>query len=106
MTWILWVVIAILWTVVVLVVGFAAGTQYKKNQEGIEGTLLEGLQGPPGEAGTDGLDGQPGPPGPPGPPFDIGTYTLESAHGMTLEEWVKSVNERFTRVERRAGMSV
>jgi len=106
MTYILWIVIAILWTVVVLAAGYVGGRQAKIDviKAGITQNFATGPPGPMGDPGTDGLDGQPGPPGPPGPPADV--LGTELPNSMSLGEWIAAADARFTRVERRAGMSV
>lgn len=105
MTWILWVIVAVLWTIVVLGIGFGGGMQYKKDQAG-ETTFREsiGPMGPAGKDGSPGLRGPEGLPGPPGPAADV--LGTELPNGMVLGEWITAVDNRFTRVERKAGMSV
>lgn len=106
MTWLLWLVIAILWTVVVLAVGYAAGHQAKIDEikAGITQNFATGPQGPPGVTGAMGPTGEPGVVGPPGPSADV--LGTDLPNGMNLGEWITAVDSRFTRVERKAGMSV
>jgi hypothetical protein len=106
MTTILWIVALILWSCLLLIVGCYAGWQAKAQAVAQEEPQLvnqyNSIQGPPGPQGMDGRDGEPGPPGPPGP--GIEDEVLED--GMTVKEWIRHVNDRLTRVERKSGMSV
>lgn len=93
------------WTLGVLYLGYHAGRKSAPARITYEGGIgPTGAPGPPGAPGTDGLDGERGPAGPPGPPGNVGGWHLDN--GMTLQEWANAVDQRFTRVERKAGMSV
>lgn len=107
MIYILWTAVAVLWTAVALAVGCAAGKESMKKENPATWdtfTGTQGLPGPPGPVGAVGATGSPGPPGPPGPEADV--LGTELPNGMSLGEWIAAADSRFTRVERKAGMSV
>ncbi len=106
MTIIMWIVIAVLWTILVFLAGWACckvnfDQEIEKkpltNQYGYDGT--EGPQGPPG------IQGEPGEPGKPCP---VSPDEIDAIKGRLtdLENRDVSYQSRFTRVERKAGLSV
>ncbi len=110
MTWILWVIIIVLWTILVATAFFLAGQamgrdEAKKFDGSLPGTSPDFIEGPQGPTGLPGCDGEPGPPGPRGPKGP-GIKDEVFHDGMTVEQWRNSVDSRLTRVERKAGMSV
>jgi hypothetical protein len=101
-------VVVSLWSFVVLIVGIYGGYHMKLEEKAEDIRNLEvqgprGPEGPPGPIGPMGY-GEPGPPGPPGPASDV--LGTKLPNGMTLGGWISAADARFTRVERKAGMSV
>ncbi len=109
MEWILWVVIAVFWTALVLIAGYASGRieGEKKASENVYNAY--GEPGPPGPVGATGAMGAPGADGVPGKDGktpDANDLIVDPNLELTLAEWKNSVDTRLTRVERKAGMSV
>lgn len=105
------ILFAIIWTILIFIVGFSAGKQAEKDtkheSEWKPNTDYIPITGPTGMMGPMGEEGPQGPPGPPGPGFDLlGAHIDVEGVDMSFEEWVGHVSRRLTRVERKAGMSV
>lgn len=99
MSVVLWIIIAILWTIVVLCLGVYVGKQQVEQHN-------EGLQGPPGPEGPQGPTGAMGAVGPPGTCDHEEDVEDLRQRVADLEGRDERYQERFTRVERKAGLSV
>lgn len=104
----IWVLLGVVYVLSLFLVGFISQQmgieegEKKASQNVYNEYGAMGPEGPPGPQGMSGRDGNDGPPGPPGP----GIKDEILPNGMSLEEWHRSVEDRLTRVSRRAGMSV
>lgn len=96
---ILWIVAAILWTLVVMIVGYAGGKQAKID-------IRTGETGVPGVTGATGSTGETGPVGPPGKCECEDRVSDLEENIVDINSILSGFNDRFTRVERKAGMSV
>jgi hypothetical protein len=100
-------VVVSLWSFVVLIVGIYGG-YHMKLEEKAEEKKWDMNECPPmnvpGPVGPIGATGATGPAGPPGPAADV--LGTKLPNGMTLGGWISAADARFTRVERKAGMSV
>ncbi len=111
MTTVLWAIVAILWTIVVFIIGYASGRQVLDHQGVEPEQLVNYVEGPPGPIGATGPQGPPGPPGPPGEAHPdvvsmVGSQGNLAQRVKELEDRDKVYMDRFKRVERKAGMSV
>jgi hypothetical protein len=92
MTVVLWIVAGTLWTILVLLIGYASGRDsIEKHNEGIMGPI-----GPVGASGPPGPMGVQGPPG----------KCEHSEDVAAIQEAITDIKYRLTRVERKGGMSV
>lgn len=109
---ILGTLLGIAWTVIVFMAGYAVG-----NEVGKEGTNKPWFEdeeevswrpviGATGATGPKGDTGPRGPMGNAGPPGEDFLDRELPGYNMTGREWVESVENRLTRIGRKAGMSL
>lgn len=99
MTLILGIFSAILWTFFVILLGYQGG---KASVE----QLNEGIEGPPGPLGPVGATGASGPVGPAGKCEHEDRVAELERNIVDINAILTGFNDRFTRVERKSGMSV
>lgn len=106
---ILGTLLGIAWTVIVFMAGYAVGNEVGKegtnkpwfeDQEEVSWRPVIGATGATGATGPKGDRGDQGPPG-----EDFLDRELPGYH-MTGREWIESVENRLTRIGRKAGLSL
>lgn len=106
---ILWIVIAILWTVLVFLTGWAF-CKINIDQEAAKAAEDEPIwsSGVRGPAGPIGATGATGPPGEPGKDCPVSPDEIDTIKGRLtdLENRDHLYQDRFKRVEKKAGLNV